>query len=73
MLKFSSAAGTVGSGLSSAILVPLMMLIGVLTGVTGLILGLGRWKSRHGDIRRPDNSLRDEERNRTTANSPSPS
>jgi hypothetical protein len=73
MLKLYSAAGAAGSGLSSAIVVPLVMLIGVLTAVTGLVLGLGRWKSRHGNIRRPANSLRAEDHNRTAANSPSPS
>ena len=71
MLKFYSAAGAASSGLSSAILVPLMMLIGVLTAVTGLVLGIGRWKSRHGDVRRPGNSLRAEGHNRTAVNEPS--
>jgi hypothetical protein len=67
MLKFYSAAGAAGSGLSSAVVVPIVMLVAVLTGVTGLVLGIGRRKARRGDSSRFDNSLTAEEHNRRTA------
>jgi hypothetical protein len=57
MIKFYSAAGAAGSAISSAVLVPIVMLVGVVTAVAGLVLGIGRWKVRHGYIRRFDSSI----------------
>ena len=52
MVKISSIAGAAASGVSAGVVVPVVMLIGVLSAVTGVVLGIGRWKERRGYIRR---------------------
>ncbi|HEY7553437.1 MAG TPA: hypothetical protein VIH18_01400 [Candidatus Binatia bacterium] len=52
MHKFYTLAGGVGSGLSSAVIIPIVMLIAVVSGVAALVLGIGHWKSRRGYINR---------------------
>jgi hypothetical protein len=52
MVRLYSLAGAVGSGLSSAVVIPIVMLIGVVSGVAALVLGIGHWKSRRGYINR---------------------
>ena len=52
MHKFYTLAGAVGAGLSSAAIIPIVMLIGVVSGIAALVLGIGHWKSRRGYINR---------------------
>jgi hypothetical protein len=52
MHKFYTLTGGVGSGLSSAVIIPIVMLMAVVSGVAALVLGIGHWKSRRGYIKR---------------------
>jgi hypothetical protein len=52
MDRFYTLAGAVSSGLSSAVIIPIVMLIADVSGVAALVLGIGHWKSRHGYINR---------------------
>jgi hypothetical protein len=40
--------GSSALGLSSAVILPILMLGAVVTSVAGLAIGIGRWKARHG-------------------------
>ena len=51
MHKFHTLA-LCSSGLSSAVVIPIVMLMAVVSGVAALVLGIGHWKSRRGYINR---------------------
>jgi hypothetical protein len=52
MDKFYTFVDAAASGLSPAIVIPIVMLVVVLSSVAGLVIGIGRWKARSGYVNR---------------------
>jgi hypothetical protein len=48
MNRLYSIVGTKALGLSSAVVVPVVMLIAVVTAVAGLVVGIDHWKAKNG-------------------------
>ena len=48
MSRLYAIVGATALGLSSAVVLPILMLIAVVTGIAVLVIGLGNWKVRNG-------------------------
>lgn len=52
MNSLYTIVGSSALDISSAVILPTLMLTAVVTSVAGLAIGIGRWKARHGYISR---------------------
>ena len=52
MNRLYSIVGAKALGLSSAVALPIIMLIAVVTAVAGLVVSIGQWKVRNGFLTR---------------------
>ena len=52
MSTLYSIVGATALGFSSAVVIPTLMLLAVVTGVAALVIGIGDWKVRNGFLTR---------------------
>ena len=56
MYKLYSMVGTKALGLSSAVVLPVAMLIALVTAIAGLVLGIDQRKAKNGSLTRSKSS-----------------
>jgi hypothetical protein len=69
MIKSYSILASASSGLSSAVLIPIVMLIGVVMGIAGAVVGIARREARNGVSRNSKRSIASRDYDRSTASS----
>jgi hypothetical protein len=66
MNKLYSIVGVSALGLSSAVVLPILILIAVVSSVAGLVISIGNWKSRNGFLARFKSSNASRHRRRSS-------